>query len=72
MAPNQLVTTGIRVRVFVNDPEDRDSILGWVIPKIQKTVLDASLFNTRHYKTPIKGKWSNPGKGVLPFLTSVK
>ena len=32
-------------------------------------VLDASLFNTQYYKVQIKCKWSNPGKGVPPFLT---
>ena len=32
-------------------------------------VLDASLLNTQHYKVHIKGKWSNPGKGVVPSLT---
>ena len=28
-------------------------------------VLDASLFNTQHYKVQIKSKCSNPGKGVV-------
>ena len=37
---------------------------GRVIPKTQKIVLDASLLNTQHYKVWIKGKWTNPGKGV--------
>ena len=32
-------------------------------------VLDASLLNlTQNYKMQIKGKWSNPGKGVALFL----
>ena len=26
------------------------------------------LLNTQHYKVRIKGKWSNPGKGVAPPL----
>ena len=39
------------------------SISGWVIPKIKKMVLDTSL----HYKVQIKGKLSNPGKGVAPY-----
>ena len=34
-------------RVFTNGPGDQGSILGRVIPKIQKMVLDASLFNTQ-------------------------
>ena len=44
------------VRVFANGPGDMGSIPGWVIPKTQKMVLDASLFNTQHYKVRIKGK----------------
>ena len=43
-------------RVFANGPEGRDSIPGWVIPKTQKTVLDAALLNTQQYKVRIKGK----------------
>ena len=29
-------------------------------------VLDNSLLNAQHYKVLIKGKWRNPGKGVVP------
>ena len=43
-------------RVFANGPGDRGSILGRVIPKTQKIVLDAVLLNTQHYKVSIKGK----------------
>ena len=43
-------------RVFANGQEDRGSILGRVIPKTQKMVLDAALLNTQHYKVRIKGK----------------
>ena len=43
-------------RVFANGPGDRGSILGQAIPKTKKIVLDAALFNTRHYKLRIKGK----------------
>ena len=57
------------VRVSTNSPEDLSSILGRVIPKIQKIVLDASLLNTQQYKVRIKSKLSNPGKGVVPFPT---
>ena len=32
-------------------------------------VLDAFLLNTQHYMVRIKVKWSNPGKGVVPFST---
>ena len=43
-------------RVFANDLGKQGSILGQVIPKTQKTVLDATLLNTQHYKVMIKGK----------------
>ena len=52
----------LRVRVFDNGSGDGDSISGQVIPKIQKMVLDAYLLNTQ-------GKWSNPGKRVVPSST---
>ena len=48
---------------------DLGSILGWVIAKTQKMVLDASFLNTQHYNVRIKGEWSNPGKGVASSLT---
>ena len=41
--------------VFTNGLGDRGSIPGWVIPKTQKMVLDATLFNTQHHKVSIKG-----------------
>ena len=34
-------------------------------------VLDATLFNTQHYKVWLKGKWNNPGKGVVLSPTPV-
>ena len=37
--------------------------------KLQKILFDASLFNIQQYKVQIKGKWSNLGKEVAPFLT---
>ena len=46
----------LMVRVFANGPGDLGSILGQVIPKTQKMVLDASLLNTQQYKIEIKGK----------------
>ena len=39
------------VRVSANGPRDRDSILGRVISKSQKMVLDASLFITALWDT---------------------
>ena len=56
--------------MFANDPGDLGSILGRVIPKTLKMVLDTSLFNTQQYKVLSKVKWSNPGKGVAPSPTS--
>ena len=47
---------GMKFRVFANDSGDRSSILGRVIPKTLKMVLDAALLNTQHYKVRIKGK----------------
>ena len=47
---------GMMVRVFANDPGDLCSVLGRVIPKTQKMVLEATLLNTLHYKIGIKGK----------------
>ena len=52
-------------RVFANGPEERGSIPGRVIPKTYKMVIDAALFNIRHYKVRIKSKverfreWTN-------------
>ena len=43
-------------RVFANGPGDLGSILGCVIPKTLKMVLDTSLLNTQQYKVRIKGK----------------
>ena len=51
--------------MFTNGQEDQGSIPGQVIPKTQKRVLDTFLLNTQHYKVCIKGKWSNPRKGVV-------
>ena len=42
--------------VFTNGQGDQGSILGQVIPKTQKMVLDADLLNTQHYKVRIRGK----------------
>ena len=47
---------GIMIRVFANGPGDLGSILGRVIPKTQKMVLDTYLLNTQHYKVRIKDK----------------
>ena len=41
---------------FANGPGNLGSILGHVIPKTLKIVLDTSLLNTQQYKVRIKGK----------------
>ena len=41
---------GLTSRVFANGQGDKGSILGQVIPKTQKLVLDAILLNAQHYK----------------------
>ena len=42
--------------VFANGLGDLGSIPGWIIPKTQKMVPDATLLNIQHYKVWIKGK----------------
>ena len=50
------LANGLMSKMFVISLGDGGSILGQVIPKIQKMVLDAALLNTQHYKVRIKGK----------------
>ena len=47
---------GLVGRVFANGLGDLGSILGRVIPKTLKMVLDTSLLNTQQYEVHIKGK----------------
>ena len=47
---------GLMGKVFADDPGDRGSIPGRVIPKTLKLVLDTSLLNTQQYTVRIKGK----------------
>ena len=58
-------------RVFANCPGDLGSILGRVIPKTFKMVLDTSLLNTQQYKVRIKGKAERfrERSSALPFTT---
>ena len=51
------------VRVFANGLGDLGSIPGRVIPKTQKIVLEAALFNTQHYKVWIKSRRTNYSTG---------
>ena len=57
-------------RVFGRGLRDQGSIPGRIIPKTQKLVTDATLFNTKHHKGQTKGKWNNPGKGVVRYPTA--
>ena len=58
-------------RVFTNSPGDMGSILGRVIPKTLKMVLDTSLLNTQQYKLRIKGKvvQSRKRNSALPYTS---
>ena len=59
-------------RVFANGPGNLGSILGQVIPKTFKMVLDTSLLNTQQYKMSIKGKEEQSRKKSSALLyTSV-
>ena len=54
---------------FANGLEDLGSILGRVIPKTFKIVLDTSLLNTQQYKVRIKGEveQSTEMSSTLPY-----
>ena len=58
-------------KVFANGPEDQGSIPDRVIPKIQKMILGAALFNTQHYKLQIKSKVEQPREWsrTLPYIS---
>ena len=58
-------------RVFANDPGDLGSILGRIIPKTLKMILDTSWLNTQQYKVRIKGKveQSREKSCALPFAS---
>ena len=51
-----MIAIGLLGRVFPNDPCDRGSIQGRLLPKTQKMELDAAMLNTQLYKAMIKGK----------------
>ena len=70
-AMNRLI--GLVGRVFANGPGDLVSILGLVISKTLKMVLDSSLINTQQYKVRIKGKVEQSRKrsSALPYTPVV-
>ena len=51
-----MISSGQVGRVFANVLRDVGSILGRVIPKIFKMVLDTYLLNTQHYQVRIMSK----------------
>ena len=62
---------GLVGRVLANDPWDLGSILGRVIPKTLKMVLDTSLLKTQQYKVHINGKveQSRERSSALPYTS---
>ena len=58
-------------KVFANGSGDLCSILGRVIPKTLKMVLDTSLLNTQQYKLGTKGKveQSRERSSALPYTS---
>ena len=58
-------------RMFANGPGHLGSILGRIIPKTLKMVLDTSLLNTQQYKVRIKGKveQSRESSSALPYTS---
>ena len=58
-------------RVLANGPGDRVSISGRVIPKTLKMIHDTSLLTLSNIRYISMVKWSNPGKGVPLFPSSL-
>ena len=60
------------VSLSANGSGDLGSILGHVIPKTSKMVLDTSLLNTQQYKVHIKGKveQSRESSSLLPYTSA--
>ena len=57
--------------LFTNGSGNLGSILGRVIPKIQKMVFDTALQNTQHYKVRTKSKveQSNEWSSAIPYTS---
>ena len=62
---------GLVGTVFANGLRNLGSILGCIIPKTLKMVLDTSLFNTQQYKVCIKSKVerSRERSSTLPYIS---
>ena len=56
VVPCPIICILFQVILFLVVRKNQSSIPGRVIPKTQKMVLNATLFNTQHYKVRIKGK----------------
>ena len=54
--------------MIANGPGNVGSIPGWVLPKTQKMVLDATLLSTQHYMVRIKGKVEQSKEWSSTFL----
>ena len=67
----RLIVATLVGRVFANDPGDRGSVPGRVIPKTFKMVLDTSLLKTQKYKVHIKSKVgeSRERRSALPYTS---
>ena len=63
-----LFLIGLVGRVFANGPGVMGSILGSIIPKTLKMVLDTFLLNTQQYKVRIKSKVEQSRGKVSPSL----
>ena len=61
----------LQLQLFMNDLGDLGSILGRIIPKTLKMVLDISLLNTQQYKVRIEGKveQSRERSSALPYTS---
>ena len=70
--PIYIKMIGLISRVFTNGPGDRHSILGRVIPKTQKMILDAALLYTQLYKVIIKGKVEHKVKQLYKVMIKGK
>ena len=55
--------------VLANDPTDRGSIPGGVIPKTQKWHFLPPCLTLSIKRQESRVKWSNPWKGVAPLTT---
>ena len=67
----KMIIVLIMGKVFANGPGDLGSILGRVIPKTLKIVLDTSLLNTQQYMGRIEDKveQSRERSSTLPYTS---